>query len=132
MPVRALVAGQAPRFIERALNGEASISGSYQIGFRAIGRSHRFLALEPFPFFNEQHKIGLHPHQQPCDARAINVGVNESLHFGTLQPNVPANPMMHEPGSLALCCTAWLAAGSLQATVPQLESCSNQNLPFTR
>jgi hypothetical protein len=27
---------------------------------------------------------------------------------------------------LALCCTARLAAGSLQASVPQLESCGNQ------
>jgi len=31
--------------------------------------------LKPFPFFDEQHQIRLHSHQQSCGARAINVGI---------------------------------------------------------
>jgi hypothetical protein len=54
--------------------------------------SRRLSALEPFSLFNEQDKIGLHPHQQPCSAGAINVGIDQGLHFGALQTNVPAYP----------------------------------------
>jgi hypothetical protein len=54
--------------------------------------SRRLSALEPFSLFDEQDKIGLHPHQQPCSAGAINVGIDQGLHFGALQTNVPAYP----------------------------------------
>jgi hypothetical protein len=51
--------------------------------------SRRLAVLEPFTLFNEEYKIGLHTHEQPCGARAINVGVYQCLHFGALQANVP-------------------------------------------
>jgi hypothetical protein len=55
-------------------------------------RSRRFPVLEPFPPLNEKHKISLHPHQQPCGVGAINVGIDQGLHFDALQTNVPAYP----------------------------------------
>jgi hypothetical protein len=52
--------------------------------------SRRLSALEPFSLFDEQHKISLHTHQPARGAGAINVGIDQRLHFGTLQANVPA------------------------------------------
>ena len=65
----------------------------------AFGRSRRLSIFEPLPFFNEQYKIGLHSHQQPRCARAINVGIDQCLHFGALQANVTISINFGDTGS---------------------------------
>lgn len=81
----------SPNIIEFGHELRRSSLGSYQMNFRVISHhSRRYAILEPLPFFNEQHKIGLHSHEQPCGAGAIDVGIDQGLHFDALQTNVPA------------------------------------------
>jgi hypothetical protein len=45
---------------------------------------------QPLPLFDERHKVGLHPHQQPSGVSAVDVSFNERLHLPRLNLDFPA------------------------------------------
>jgi hypothetical protein len=44
------------------------------------------------PLLDVKHEVGLHPHQQLRDIRAIIVSRNQCLHLSVLQADIPSNP----------------------------------------
>src|SRR6266851_9798740 len=54
------------------------------------------VTLLPFAFLDEQHQVGLHPHQQPREGCTINVGINQRLY--PLAPLVRLMGLAKRPG----------------------------------
>jgi hypothetical protein len=54
-------------------------------------RSQGRAAISAAAAFDERHKVGLHPHQQPSGVSAVDVSFNERLHLPRLNLDFPAN-----------------------------------------